>query len=462
MTQRFETKVLIIGAGMAGLCAAVTALENGATVMVLEKGNRYGGSMALSNGLIWTFAQAADALLHVPEGDAASQELLVENFPADLAWLSGLGVQLEPEIRFLQYGRGQRSAPSQMMDVLLDRITALGGTVLPSTAMHELTTQNGKVDGAIAFRNGEMLEIRAQAVILATGGFQGNPEMVARYITPNADSLYLRSNPWSTGDGILAAQKMGAAMTPCLHTFYGHAMSAPPTRFNRLQFQEMSHKYGQLAVALNLDGHRFADESAGTGEELLNAHIAQQPKATAVYLFDAQIAEHCLEGTTLARVVVERTKNAGGPVIQEDSLEKLAAAMTAWGLPSAQVLETLSAYNEAARARHAEGIVPARRKHLHPLASAPFTAVLVRASITFTGGGLYSDLSMRVQRRSSSVSTMRLVTADASELSIAAIPGLFAAGCDVGGFNAEGYVGGLAQALVTGRVAGLGASESCK
>jgi succinate dehydrogenase/fumarate reductase flavoprotein subunit len=125
------------------------------------------------------------------------------------------------------------------------------------------------VTGVLAFDSKGPLEINASSVIIATGGFQGNPDLIARYITPTSDLLYLRSNPWSTGDGLLAASAAGAAITPLLNAFYGHAMSAPPARFNRLEFQAMSHKYGQMAVALNMAGERFADEYSGTGEELL-------------------------------------------------------------------------------------------------------------------------------------------------------------------------------------------------
>jgi hypothetical protein len=81
----------------------------------------------------------------------------------------------------------------------------------------------------------------------------------------------------------------------------------------------------------------------------------------------------------------------------------------------------------------------------------------VRSAITFTCGGLATDLDMRVLRRAATVSTLPLVTAPADELSTAAIGGLYAAGCDVGGFSTNGYLGGLAQALVTGRMAGTAA-----
>lgn len=458
MRQR-RADVLVIGGGMAGLCAAVSALEQGAKVLLLEKGTRFGGSMALSNGTIWSFSDAAVLKQHVPEGDPALQEMLVDHLPGAFDWLTQQGAQLEPEFAFLQYGRARRTAPAQMTAVLLERIAALGGAALTGVAMQDLRVRDGAVTGVLAFDAEGPVDIEARAVVIATGGFQGNPELVTRYITPRADTLYLRSNPWSTGDGLLAAQAAGAATTPLLQAFYGHAMCAPPARFNRFEFQAMSHKYGQMAVALNMNGQRFADESAGTGEELLNSQMALQPGCRAAYVFDAIVGERALEGSPLARVVADRARQAGALVVQAGSLEQLAQQMAEWGLPPAVALRSMQTYNEALASQDGAALLPPRRAHRHPLAAPPFTAVLVQASITFTCGGIFTDMDMRVLRRSSSISSLALVTADVSELQTQPIAGLYAAGCDVGGFNGRGYVGGLSQALVTGRIAGLEAGR---
>lgn len=344
-----------------------------------------------------------------------------------------------------------------MTAALLDRIEQLGGKVLAGTAVQGLLTQDGAVTGALAFDDAGAVEVRAQFVILATGGFQGNPELLARYVTPFADSMVLRASPWSTGDGLLAALDAGAATTPWLNTFYGHAMTAPPARFDSFGFQDMSHKYGPMAVALNLEGRRFADESAGTGEETLNIFIARQPQATAVYVFDAATADREYDGGPLARVVLDRARQAGGPVAQAQTLEGLAQEMQAWGLAPAEVLRSLQTYNAAVAAGNAHLLQPARRANQFAVSQPPFSAALVRAAITFTCGGLRTDLDMRVLRRASSVSMLPLVTAAQEELQVGVIPNLYAAGCDVGGFSGESYMGGLAQALVTGRAAGAAA-----
>jgi succinate dehydrogenase/fumarate reductase flavoprotein subunit len=235
-------------------------------------------------------------------------------------------------------------------------------------------------------------------------------------------------------------------------------MTAPPARFGADRFQEMSHKYGPMAVALNLEGRRFADESAGTGEETLNIAISRQRDATAAFVFDAETADRPYDAGPLARVIVERARQAGGPVLQADTVEALADAMVEWGFPPHEVLRTLRAFNSAIRTGEAGSLQPPRRGEHHAVTRPPFTAALVRSAITFTCGGLSVDLDMRVLRRTASVSMLPLVKAPAEELQVLPVPGLFAAGCDVGGVSGASYMGGLAQALVTGRVAGAQAA----
>lgn len=446
--------VLVLGGGMAGLCAALAAAERGARVLVLEKGTRLGGSMALSNGIVWSFSRTDDVRSRLREGNPALQDLVVEQLPAGMDWLVAHGVELQPLQHYFGYGHGRPASGPQMAAALGDAIRQRGGELVTGAGLQQLVVQDGAVTGALAFGADGCVEAKARSVILATGGFQGNAELLARYVTPYAQHLYLRANPCSTGDGLIAGMGVGAATTPALDAFYGHAMTAPPARFGADRFQEMSHKYGPMAVAINLDGRRFADESAGTGEETLNIAMAGQREATAAYVFDADTADRPYDAGPLARVIVERARQAGGPVLQADTLEELADGMRAWGFPPREVMRSLREFNAAIAAGEGGSLTPPRRGEPHAVARPPFTAALVRAAITFTCGGLGVDLDMRVLRRAASVTTLPLARAPADELHFTPVPGLFAAGCDVGGISGRSYMGGLAQALVTGRVAG--------
>lgn len=459
MTRRIETDVAIAGGGMAGLCAAVAALERGARVVVLEKGERAGGSMWLSHGLIWTFEDKARLRAEIPDGNKALQEYLVDALPDALSWLRSQGVEFEPEQAFQGYGRGRRANPAQMTPALVERVAAPGGRMLMGTSLDALIRDDGVVSGARAFDARGALEIRARSVVLATGGFQGNAELMARYVTPHANELYLRGNPCSTGDGLLAAIEAGAALTPQLNTYYGHAIVAPPARFSELEFASASQKYGNLAVALNLRGERFADESAGTGEEALNFHLGTQPGAAGVYIVDAAIARMESPDNPPPRVAIDRARTYGGPVLDAGSLEALANGLGAWGIPPARALASLREYNAAVERGECASLWPSRSRNRIALATPPYTAVMVRSAITYTCGGLQADLDMRVLRRSASVSTLSGVVAPSAEMRIAEIPGLYVAGCDLGGISTTGFAGGLAHALVTGRTAGTAACE---
>lgn len=457
-----DCDVLILGGGMSGMVAAISAQERGARVMIVEKSHGLGGSMALSNGLIWTFRDKAQLRQDIPHGDEALQDLIVEELAAGIKWLLELGVVLEPEKTFQWYGWGRRSNSAQMIPVLEERIRSGGGQIVFGCAMDSLVIEDGRVKGAVVNDDNGSRTIRAGATVIATGGFQGNPELVTRYITPNAHAMYLRSNPFSTGDGFLAGIAAGAATSELLNSFYGHAMAAAPARFNQLEFQTISQKYGWQAVAINLDGERFTDETQGTGEEDLNFWISHQREASAVLVVDQAIANLEWPDNPPARAAIGRARSAGAPVIDADTIEQLAKKIAEWGIPEDRALATFRGYNAGIEKDGGATLRPPRRKRAMPLATGPFTAVKVTAAITYTGGGLKVDLDMGVVRRSRSVSSFRHLRAPASDMALETIPGLFASGCDVGGVSNWGYMGGLSHALVTGRNAGWSAAEAGK
>jgi succinate dehydrogenase/fumarate reductase flavoprotein subunit len=459
MKQPQSFDVVVAGAGMAGLCASLAALEQGARVLIVEKGRRHGGSMLLAGGLVWTLDSVDRLAAHMPGGNEVLQELVINDLGASLDWLASQGVSAGPLEPHKSFGHGRRVVPGEVAPALVKRVRELGGEIWLGAPLIGLAGDSAGVAGVRVLHNGTADFVAAAGTILATGGFQGNTELVTRYITPSADRVYLRANPWSTGDGLTAATAVGAALTPWLDWFYGHALPAPPARFGPNQFYDLAQKYGQQAVALNLSGRRFADESAGTGEEVLNWAIARQERATAVYIIDAQTAERPSAVGPLPRVSIERASDCGGQVAHSDTLEDLCGHLEEWGFDGQTALLTLRAYNTSVACEGAR-LRPGRRANRNPLTKPPFRAVLVRPSITFTGGGLLTDPAMQVLSQFASASALPLTRADWSELQYAAIPNLFAAGADTGGVHAYGYMGGLATALVTGRQAGLSAAAS--
>ena len=467
-------RIIVCGGGLAGLSAAVTALQAGAKVTLIEKAPELGGTASVSGGLIWTFGDYEVARAKVPHGDPALQWLVFDSIDESRAWLQTLGVKLGPmEERVLEHGRGQSVEPAQMIEALAKRFSALGGETLLETALESLILSGGVVRGVRTLRDGRVAELPGGAVILATGGFQGNPELLARYVLNDPDNLILRANPWSTGDGFMAATQVGAAVSPGLDNFYGHALAAPPARYSRFQFRDVTQYHGSLSVALNLDGVRFADETGGPGEEALNQQLARQRGGRGVYIVDDDAMElHPNQGReTITRTILARARSVGGTVIEAATLEELCEGFPALGIPAERALASLREFNTVMESARADALKPGRLQHRKPLVKPPFHAVAVKAAITFTMGGLQIDERARVLWRAGGTSpfaqvpesrayvdTERSVVAIGSDYRQMPIRGLYAAGNDAGNISHFGYMGGLASALTVGRTAGANAT----
>ncbi|MFC0534035.1 FAD-dependent oxidoreductase [Phytohabitans kaempferiae] len=463
------TDVIVCGGGVAGLAAAVRAATAGADTLVLEKAPRLGGSALLSNGTLWTFADPERAARLMPGADHLLQETVIAEAAATLDWIAGLGVPLGATVDMV-HGTGRSVDPAGLVDLLRARLLGLGGRIELRTPLRTLTPDPtaGASPRAGFTVNGEW---NAPAVVLATGGFQGNPELLTRYgIAP--DHVYLRASPWSTGDGLLAALALGAATTAGLDGFYGHAMlaalaaaapqdmSASSAAFGPREFREVSQYFGPLSYAVGLDGRRFTDESAGTGEESLNEALARRPGGRGYYLGDARVlATDALPGRLATRTIVERAA-AKGAAVTAPTLDSLAAALADHGVPAAALLDTVHAVNRAGATGGWGDLYPPRARHRYGLTEPPFFAVAVKASLTFTTGGVAVDHEQRVLDRAASTSPIGTLVTDPADVDPVPIPGLYAAGCDVGGLSHAGYFGGLLPALVTGRRAGTNAART--
>ncbi len=473
MSEEQAGELIVCGGGLAGLTAAVSALEQGASVTLIEKAPEFGGTTALSGGLVWTFKDFAHLRDTVPAGNPALQWLVYDNLADGRRWLAGRGATLGPEESLLGHGWGQIMDPPQAIALLGNRFACLGGRVTFETGLHSLIDVNGIVRGVRALRGDSLIELTGRAVILATGGFQGNPDLLARYVLTEPSNLVLRASPWSTGDGFIAAVGMGANASGGLGTFYGHALTSAPARYGPLEFRDVSQYYGQAAVALNLDGERFCDESDGVGEENLNQRLARQPHGRGFYVIDGRLLDSFpIEGYEIAiSTIVDRARRANGVVVEAPTLEQLCVELARFGLAEGTVKRTLLDYNSAIESGRADELVPPRRRRRTSLSQPPFLAVGVQAAITFTMGGLDVDENCRVLWRCGSSSTLvgapttrAFVELGDGAITIgtsyrqAPIRGLYAAGCDVGNISHGSYVGGLAVALVTGRTAGLHAT----
>ena len=281
---------------MAGLCAAARARELGVIPTVLEKGDRPGGSMLLSSGVVWRYRTFEDFRRECPDGDARLQSLIVERLDDGLDWLDSLDAPVVREKTENPRTVGRRFDPRGLTDAL---VRAAGVVQTGSALGTDVQTRPG------------------EAVLLATGGF---PVRLAR-----DRGLALRSNPWSEGDGLDFAVASGAATTAGMDEFYGRAMPAPPARWADAELVDHAQLYGRFATVLDEQGQRISHDPEDWSENGLVQEIARRG-GRAWYLVDrADLGRETPYGTVAD--VIGRARAAGGTV--EDRNGKVAVHVIA-------------------------------------------------------------------------------------------------------------------------------------
>ena len=437
--------VLVCGGGMAGLCAAASAVEAGARPLVIEKGAQPGGSMLMSGGTIWTAPTMAVMDRWVPGGDRTRQRRLVDGLAPGLRWLDSLGVTRTSAIDSDRQ-IGAEVDTAQLTARLIAAIEAGGGRVRTETALASIAVdRDGLLSAAVVDGGGVRTTIRARSVVIATGGFGGNAELLARHMGPSAHSMLLRANARSTGDGLLAAIAAGGRSTASMSTFYGHTMPGPPASVPAARWVSVTQYYTQDAILVNSLGERFFDESRSMADETAAFEIVRQPEGRAWLVMDRRIHDDLpLPGRSPARVgsAYANAVAAGAPNVTADSISELADGLTVLGVDRAGFMATIDRFDRAVAAGSGELLPVRRTRSPFRLVEPPFRALEVRPGITFTLGGIDVDADLRVLDREGRP-----------------FPSLFAAGADAGGTYDGGYMGGLVLGLVQGRAAGRSAAQ---
>jgi len=298
---------------MAGLAAAARARELGAEPFVLEKGDRPGGSMLLSSGVIWRYRSLEEFQAECPGGDPALQRLIVERLDEDLEWLESLGASVtEP-------GTGNARTIGARFDTLelTETLVRKANTVLFGHAI---------VPGTETGLEGPM--------VLATGGFSAR--------LAGERGLLLRANRWSTGDGLDLALGRGAATAGDLDEFYGRAMPAPPAHIDEQDFVRLSQLYGRFAEVVAEEGDgRFEGEPSWSETDLVQA-IARWPGSRAWYRVHEDKLRERVRDRTVAEMI-DAARAAGGVVRQEPPFTSV--------LVEASVTQTLGGIRIDERAR---------------------------------------------------------------------------------------------------------------
>jgi len=260
---------------MAGLCAAARARELGGSPTVLEKGTRPGGSMVLSSGVIWRYRTFEEFRAQCPGGDERLQRLVVDGLDEGLEWLESLGAPVVGRETGNPLTTGVRFDPEGLTEALL------------------------RAAGPVRFE--QPVTVTGDALLLASGGFQGNADLVERYVRPAA-RLRLRANPWSSGDGLRIGLERGAALTAGLDEFYGRNMA--DVDFDEPGFVPLAQVYGRHARIFNERGEEFFDHDQVSWSELdLVQATAHQPHARAWYLLDERALDERVRYGTVRDLV---------------------------------------------------------------------------------------------------------------------------------------------------------------
>lgn len=484
--------VVIVGAGNAAFCAAISAAEQGAKVTVLERAPKEesGGNSRFTAGAIrfaytgvedlkkiipdlskediaitdfgqYTEDSFFDDMFRVTEYrcDPELVELLVRRSFETMVWMREQGIRFVPiygrqafkvEGRFKFWG-GLTVEASGGGPGLVDSWTEIahkrGVKIHYKTRVIALETQDERISGVRVKQDGKSRSISARAVVLAAGGFEANPEMRTRYLGPGWELAKVRGTRFNSGDGISMALDIGAMPYGNWSGCHAVGWERNAPEFGDLaigdQFQKHSYPFG---IMVNANGERFVDEGADFRNYTYAKYgrrILEQPGQFAWQVFDSKV-RHLLRDEYFIK---EATK------VEADSLEELVDKMG--DVDREKFLWTVRAYNASVQCsvpfdpnvkdgRGTDGLLLPKTNWANRLDTPPFMAFSVTCGITFTFGGLRVDNEARVL-----------------DVDMEPIPGLYAAGELVGGLFYFNYPGGtgLMSGAVFGRLAGTTAGR---
>jgi succinate dehydrogenase/fumarate reductase flavoprotein subunit len=427
--------LIVVGAGAAGLAAANRAADLGGRVLLLEKGEAPGGSAALSAGILWT-APNLEVLRRIqPDGDPVLGPLVVEGYEQAVQDVRDSDVKVSDEwLDHLEWGRACKIDIHDLIAKWSAKVNNTGGALLTGVSNVDLILEEGRVSGVTFLHDGESKKALGTATVLATGGFQGDPELKQKFIGNGADDIAVRSNPNSVGDGFRLGAAAGGAASRHLSGFYGHTLPSPlpvsPEVFLRLTLY-----FSAYGIMVNRLGRRFTDESLG--DEVSNQAVVREPGQRGVLIWDDEVQQNRAlavpypSGMALNRHA-EATK-LGARTAETDTLEELIEVVASWGVDRAGLATTLENYQRATAGESVSLDAPLPERP-SPLKTGPFRAVELQPCITIPFGGLRVNGDSQVLNRDNQP-----------------VPGLFAAGADAGGAQDRRYVGGIIFGLVFGR-----------
>ena len=473
--REFETDVIVVGGGAAGLAAAITAAENGAEVTILEKANTTGGCANMAMGLLGvetklqkerligiTREQAYEKFMDYTHwrSDAKLVKKYIDLSAGTIEWLQDMGVEFALPSKYFpgseatwhivqpKSGKPGLRAAATMIKAMTERAEELRVKIMLETPVKELIKEDGEIIGVVAKDKEGDLEIFGGAVIITTGGFGDSPEFIEKY-TPYewGKDLYSYRIPGLTGDGIQMAWDAGAGKD---YMDMELVFFAPNTG----GYAPIELPFRQPNVFVNLDGQRFYNEAVVENPVFSVNAISRQKNRVAFSIVDDKIMKKYEEkGFDLINVVTssmdmndfkqemeEHLKNGSEVFYVADSLAELAEKT---GINKEGLVASIKAYNDMCQL--GDNDFNKELKYMTPLDGSKFYALKFAPSAYGSLGGIR-------------INDMTEVVDD----NINAIPGLYAAGTDANSVCNPDYVfvlpgNTLGFAVNSGRMAGKNA-----
>lgn len=438
--------IVVVGSGGAGLASAIRAHDLGASVVVVEKMPVIGGNTNKASAGM----NAAETKFQKLKGIVDSKDLFyketlaggknknnpellryfVENAPDAIDWLDENGIELSgiTTTGGMSIDRTHRPASGAavggfLISGLVKNLNKRGIEVMLDTNVTEIVTENHKVVGVkVVEEDGTNYIIKAKAVVIATGGFSANREMVEKY-RPDLKGFVTTNHKGATGSGIMILEKLGAG------TVDMGEIQIHPTVEQTTSYLISESIRGGGAILVSQEGKRFVNEL--DTRDKVSADIIKLPEPYSYILFDQQVRDE-------NKAVEEYVSN--DLVVQADSITELANKLS---IDANNLSKTIERYNQFVMNKQDEdfGRTTGMR---HPINTAPFYAIKIAPGVHHTMGGVTINTETQVLDNDKHV-----------------IKGVFAAGEVVGGVHGANRIGGnaVADIIIFGMQAGKKATD---
>ncbi len=486
--KQLQTDVIVVAAGLSGLAASIAAAENGAEVLAFEKSTTTGGAANMGMGPLGVGSRIQkDHMIALTPGEAFRKHMYFTHYRVDarmvrdyyfksgdtIDWLMDMGVEFVGVQRAFSAPEATRAysdgeftwhvvkpegggmpgprCATAMTKKMTERAKELGVQFLFETPVKKIIMEDGAAVGVLAVdKNGEEIEARAKSVIICTGGFGDNPEMIKEETEfEYAKTIYNFAIPGMKGDGIKMAWEAGAGKEPCIMEL----MYQLPDNMNHFI---LDGAFRQPCLWVNRNGQRFMPEDQIANTTFTGNAIAAQPGKVAYAIFDSKmLKKYKKKGPDIVSHVHphdlfdhfdeqwERDLADGyEPIAQADTIEELAEKI---GIDVEGLREQIEEYNEMCENGYDE-IFEKDRVYMQPIAKAPFYVCRQNVGAYGSLGGVKINHKTQVLTQEAKV-----------------IPGLYCAGTDACNIFGDSYpfiLSGntMGFCLNSGRIAGENAA----